>query len=408
MSENEQELEVVEGIIPVTGTLTLPQKFGKLEAVMNTELIERRDEIKTAITAIVARKHHVQIGPPGIAKSFLVRTLVSHIAGVGDGQYFEWLFTRFTTPEEVFGPPSLKALENDEYRRNTRHKLPESLFAFLDEAFKANSAILNSLLTILNERKFYNNGDNADVPLATVFFASNEYPDGEELSAMSDRIHFWHEVNPMREQGNFIRMLSAKRNLSPEQIVTWDEIEQAQRETAEVELPEHVIETVADLRGQLRNEGIEPTERRFRESLGIIQACAWLDGRTVADTIDLRLLQHCYWNKPEERALVKQLVLGTASPLDKDAMELQENVQKLSSQLEELLRDQTNKNVRNKQGIEIHGKLEDAKKELDGLRSQAAASNRKSEVLDQLEDTLYGTTKTLLKEIFHIDVDPSI
>lgn len=405
---SEQELEVVEGVEPVTATLTLPEKFGRLRDVMNTELIERRDEVQTSIIAIVARKHHVQIGPPGIAKSFLVRTLVSHISGVEDGQYFEWLFTRFTTPEEVFGPPSLKALENDEYRRNTRHKLPESYFAFLDEAFKANSAILNSLLTILNERKFYNNGDNSDVPLATVFFASNEYPDGEELSAMSDRIHFWHEVNPMREQGNFIRMLSAKHDKEPEQIVSWAEIQQAQNEAAEVELPEHVIETVADLRGQLRQEGIEPTERRFRESLGIIQAMAWLDGRNVADTIDLRPLQHVYWNKPEERPLVKQLVLGTASPLDKDAMELQENVQKLSAQLEELLRDQTNKNVRNKQGIEIHGKLEDAKKELDGLRSQASASNRKSEVLDQLEDTLYSTTKALLKDIFHIDVDPTI
>jgi hypothetical protein len=122
-------------------------------------------------------------GSPGTAKSALVRA----IAQAFGGSYFERLLTKFSTPEELFGPISLKALEQDRYERVTAGKLPEAEFAFVDEVFKANSAILNSLLTAMNERLFHNDGAPAQMPLVSLFGASNELPEGKELEALFDR-----------------------------------------------------------------------------------------------------------------------------------------------------------------------------------------------------------------------------
>ena len=123
------------------------------------------------------------IGPPGTAKSALARA----IAQAFSGNYFERLLTKFSTPEELFGPVSPKALEQDKFSRVISGKLPEAEFAFVDEVFKANSAILNSLLTLVNERVFHNDGAPIKCPLVTMFGASNELPEGKELEALFDR-----------------------------------------------------------------------------------------------------------------------------------------------------------------------------------------------------------------------------
>jgi MoxR-like ATPase len=132
---------------------------------------------------VLAGEHVLLLGPPGTAKSALVRA----IAQAFGGTYFERLLTKFSTPEELFGPISLKALEQDRYQRVTAGKLPEAEFAFVDEVFKANSAILNSLLTAMNERLFHNDGAPTQMPLVALFGASNELPEGKELEALFDR-----------------------------------------------------------------------------------------------------------------------------------------------------------------------------------------------------------------------------
>src|SRR6476646_691222 len=140
---------------------------------VRTELVaafpERETVIDGALAATVAGEHVLLLGPPGTGKSALVRAL----AAVFQGRYFEALLTKFSTPEELFGPISLKALEQDRFERVVAGKLPEAEFAFVDECFKANSAILNSLLTLINERVFHNDGQPVKVPLVTMFGASN-------------------------------------------------------------------------------------------------------------------------------------------------------------------------------------------------------------------------------------------
>src|SRR5689334_13999586 len=124
------------------------QALQQLRSTLTSTFPERESVVDGALAAVLAGEHVLLLGPPGTAKSALVRALAQAFGG----RYFERLVTKFSTPEELFGPISLKALEQDQFTRVTTDKLPEADFAFVDEIFKANSAILNSLLTLLNER----------------------------------------------------------------------------------------------------------------------------------------------------------------------------------------------------------------------------------------------------------------
>src|SRR5690348_13171810 len=130
------------------------QKLQQLRAELVLQFPERHGVIDGALCAILAREHVLLLGPPGTAKSALVRALAQAFGG----QYLERLLTKFSMPEELFGPVSLKGLEQDRFVRITTGKVPEAEFIFLDEIFKSNSAILNALLTLVNERVFHNDG----------------------------------------------------------------------------------------------------------------------------------------------------------------------------------------------------------------------------------------------------------
>ena len=179
-------------------------KLQLIRAQLQARFLERDDVVHGLLAALVAREHVLVLGPPGTAKSMLAAELCSRVDGAS---LFSWLLTRFSTPEELFGAISLKALEDDRYVRVTDGRLPEAHIAFLDEVFKANSAILNSLLALMNERVFHNGGVANPTPLQTLVGASNELPEGEELDALFDRflLRFW--VPYLAERRNVRRLL---------------------------------------------------------------------------------------------------------------------------------------------------------------------------------------------------------
>src|SRR5207247_4781650 len=194
--------------------------------------------------------------------------------------------TKFTTQEELFGAVSLKALEADDYRRVTVNKLPEAHIAFLDEVFKASSSILNAILTIINERLFHNGRAVVSVPLLTLFGASNELPEDDELLALYDRFLLRFVVAYIGEEFRFLKMLQAKEP-AERTTISLDELRHMQEEVQTLPVPTTVLRGIADIRRELQKKKIIPYDRRYLQSRRLLQALAYLHGRTAVAEADL-------------------------------------------------------------------------------------------------------------------------
>lgn len=279
-------------------------KLKKIQQALNQKYFEREKEIEAILTAILSRQHVLLIGPAGTGKSALSAELSSIVTG---SHYFQWLLTRFSTPEELFGVLSLKELERGVYKRNTAGKLPESHFAFLDEIFKGSSAILNSLLTLINERLFYNDGSPIPAPLMTIIGSSNEYPEDEGLEALFDRFLLRFEVDYVNDSKHFISMLRGNTRADLPSI-TMNELLEYQFMADLTAISNEVYETLAEIRMDLENEGIRPSDRRFKQSLSLLQSKAFLEGRQHVERSDIRLLENTLWITADQRGITSQII----------------------------------------------------------------------------------------------------
>ncbi|GKV66959.1 hypothetical protein NCCP2331_31120 [Sporosarcina sp. NCCP-2331] len=281
-------------------------KLHEIKRALNEKFFERESEVEGILVALLARQHMLMIGPAGTAKSALSAELAKIVQGT---EYFQWLLTRFSTPEEVFGPLSLKDLEVGVYKRNTAAKMPEAHLVFLDEIFKANSAILNSLLTLINERLFYNDGSPIEVPLMSVIGASNEYPeDGEGLEALFDRFLLRFEIDFIADESNFVSMMKDEGAAVEMPAMQLDELVQLQELTDQVKIPDEVYETLSFIRRELQDEGIQPSDRRFKQSLGILQAKALINQRETVQIADLAILENALWETLDQKEAVSNIV----------------------------------------------------------------------------------------------------
>lgn len=278
---------------------------GLLDA-LSANLIERDTEIRLSLLAALAGEHLLLLGPPGTAKSELARRLRHALR---DARYFERLLTRFSVPEELFGPLSIVALEQDRYERQTAGFLPEASIAFIDEVFKANSAILNALLTLLNEREFDNGSRRLRTPLVTVLAASNEVPEDEAIAAFHDRFLLRCDVQPIGA-ARFPELLALPDDIA---ITVPDacrfdhaELDALRRAAAAVELPAVVVELIADLRAWTLEQGIAVTDRRWRKLAQLLRIAAHAHGRGQVDLWDCALLVYGVGETAAQRATVAQ------------------------------------------------------------------------------------------------------
>ncbi|HEU4381879.1 MAG TPA: AAA family ATPase [Anaeromyxobacteraceae bacterium] len=278
---------------PRQGQSALPgrDRLAALLAALESGLLERRTAVRLTLLAALAGEHTLLVGPPGTAKSQLARRL--HLA-FRDGAYFERLLTRYTVPEELFGPLSISALEEDRYERQTAGFLPQATIAFIDEVFKANSAILNALLTLLNEREFDNGPRREPCPLVSVIGATNEIPEDEVGEAFLDRFLIRLPVAPVTPQA-FRRLL----DLDPREPPSAGELlHQSDREAIasaalEVRLPEEVAGVLGELRAVLAGERTYVSDRRWVKITWLLKVAAASEGRAAVSLWDLWLLPWC-------------------------------------------------------------------------------------------------------------------
>lgn len=293
---------------------------------LSTGLIERQTPLRLALLAALSGEHLLLLGPPGTAKSELARRLQCVFS---DGQYFERLLTRFTVPEELFGPLSIKALEQDRYERLTEHYLPSASIAFIDEIFKANSAILNALLTLLNEREFDNGTKRLSTPLVCVIGASNELPQEAGLDALYDRFLLRYEVKPVSDAG-FDQLLSLNADapcLSAGLRLSQDEVQRLQTQAQRLPLTQEVAQLLKALRGYLQQQRIYVSDRRWRKIIKLLKVAAYSNGQDSVQIWDCALLAHCVWHSPQQQADIAQWY---AQYLGADAVLNPQRLQRLS------------------------------------------------------------------------------
>jgi len=295
---------------------SLESRLEDLLAGLEHGLVERRRQVRLALLAALAGEHTLLIGPPGTAKSELARRL--HLA-FRDALYFERLLTRFSVPEELFGPLSISALEQDRYERQTAGYLPQASIAFIDEVFKANSAILNALLTLLNERKFDNGAGRQDCPLISVIGATNEVPAGEVAEAFFDRFLLRLPVAPVSADGfRELMSLDACAELPTAGALDRADRDAIARAARAVVLPDEISGLLAQLRTHLAGQSLYVSDRRWIKIAWLLKTAAATEGRPRVSVWDLWLLPWCTVHAPEGQAAVDDWLashLGVRSAL---------------------------------------------------------------------------------------------
>jgi len=300
------------------------QRIEKLLEFLNAGLYEKEEAIRLALLSAVAGESIFFLGPPGTAKSMISSRIHHAFKGT---KYFEYLMNEFSTPDEIFGSVKLKGLDEGIYEKNTTGYLPEAHIAFLDEIWKSGPAILNTLLTIINEKKFRNGTDVKKVPLQILLAASNELPKEKAgLEALYDRFIIRTMVNPVSSENekSFFDLCenSGKELVIPESmkpnLLTIEEVQTWSEKIDGIILTDKIKDVVMEIRRELEVKNQEKnreekekfyvSDRRWKKIIHLLKTSAFLCDRTEVDLMDMQLITYCIWNTPKQREEVKSIV----------------------------------------------------------------------------------------------------
>lgn len=295
---------------PSAEILAIAAKLRGVGVRLEERFLDKGELIRLMLVTLLAGEHMLLIGPPGTAKSAIVREL----ARLVDARTFEYLLTRFSEPSELFGPVDIKAYREGVYSRRTEAMLPEAEIVFLDEIFKSNSAILNALLGVLNERRYFTGSKVLRVPLCSLFGASNDVPNDEALAALFDRfvvravstsLESFHFLG-LLEKGLRLEVADARDHVSP--AVTISELRRVHAGLlAAVRFTDDFLTRYKGLAFQIRAEGVTLSDRRAVKLLKLFAASALLDGREEPNEGDFFVLKHV-WNSQDQAPLLRDLI----------------------------------------------------------------------------------------------------
>ena len=323
------------------------ERFKLLLQEMNRGIYEKNTEISLSLLAALAGESVILLGPPGVAKSMVARQLKTAFR---DAQSFEYLMSRFSTPDEIFGPVSIQKLKtSDTYERAVEGYLPTADVVFLDEIWKAGPAIQNTLLTVINEKIFRNGNREMHLPLKLLVAASNELPaKGEGLEALWDRFVIRIESRPIKLEKNFRAMLleshadfsrstrvlghadfadnadfsgsmgkSGSTDFSDLKITAEEYAEWAEK-ICKIGVKEEVLDAISAIRKSLRAVNVDEaaerrniyvSDRRWKNIVRLLRTSAFMQDREEVDICDLLPIYHCLWQEPEERDAIRSIVI---------------------------------------------------------------------------------------------------
>ena len=322
------------------------EHIAKLIELMSQGLYEKEHIMAVVLLSAIAGESIFLLGPPGTAKSMVARRLKLVFKG---GKSFEYLMSRFSTPDEIFGPVSISKLKNeDKYERLVDGYLPDAEVVFLDEIWKASPAIQNALLTAINERTFKNGSDTLRLPMKALIAASNELPaEDEGLEALWDRFLVRMVSNCISDENTFYKMVRSVSSEDPvivESFLIDDALHRKWLAAIyEVEITDEICRQVTHVRKilaeQQKKEEITTldyyiSDRRWKRVFHLMQASAFLNGRNALDVTDCILLIHCLWNKVDTIPVVLDAVCS-AITVDLDG-KIAQNVKALDQLIAQL------------------------------------------------------------------------
>lgn len=302
---------------------------------MNRGIYEKDTEISLSLLAALAGESVILLGPPGVAKSMVARQLKTAFR---DAHSFEYLMSRFSTPDEIFGPVSIQKLKSsDTYERAVDGYLPTADVVFLDEIWKAGPAIQNTLLTVINEKLFRNGNREMHLPLKLLVAASNELPaKGEGLEALWDRFVIRIESRPIKKESNFRAMLlevkSEERRVRNSNAITAEEYAEWSENINKIGVKEEVLDVISVIRKSLRAVNVDEaaerrniyvSDRRWKNIARLLRTSAFMQDREEVDYCDLLPIYHCLWQEPEERDAIRTIVIRALfAPLAEKLVEM--------------------------------------------------------------------------------------
>jgi len=294
---------------------------------LNDACFERTEEINGLVIGLLTGVNVLLLGPPGVGKSYLVNMFSKMF---GEGESFSWLMSKTSTPEELFGPISMKGLKEDRYEHCIDGKLPSKRVAFLDEIWKANSAVLNSLLTISNERVFYNGSKAVKTPVELIVGASNEYPKDDSLNALYDRfgLRFW--VEPLKQKANIIKLIKEKRNRTlpvPTITFTQDEVNKLREIMKSVNFTDTDQGILYEIKIVLQSNGIEVTDRTLAQMCpDLVCANAMVNGRDRVKGMDWQVLANSLWQKHDQKDMVSEYIGEVSDPIGSKLQAIRDDI----------------------------------------------------------------------------------
>lgn len=309
------------------------ERIRNILSAMAVGTYEREEVLALSLLSALSGESIFLLGLPGVGKSMVARRLK---LAFKDATVFEYLMSRFSTPDEIFGPISISKLKDaDSYERVTTGYLPEAEVVFLDEIWKAGPAIQNSLLPVLNEKIFLNGNNEMRLPIKGIISASNELPaEGEGLEALWDRFLIRYVVEPLKQKASFTSLINPTKGVEMPAIpapISDSEYQEIQRGISTVSIPDNILDLICKIRERLiektkvnkdekTDEDTSPekfyiSDRRWKKAIGILRAAAYLNDRSELNFSDLFLLKHMLWNEDSIAPIVEFMIAGEVTKM---------------------------------------------------------------------------------------------